>query len=123
MNYYARECVQRRNDTSPVRETTLAAPVSRHAGTSCVRRTPESVPRPAVSVVMSVNADKIHDYFGYSGSGREETAQIGQGECGQLATEVAGGFTGGFIAMYATGNGVCSALPAHFDWFEYQAAE
>ena len=60
--------------------------------------------------------------FGYSGSG-EEPAQIGLGECGLLGTEVAGGFTGVFIAMYATGNGIRSASPAHFDWFDYRPAE
>jgi alpha-N-arabinofuranosidase len=51
-----------------------------------------------------------------------EPAQIGLGECGLMATEAAGGCTGVFIAMYATGIGVRSAPPGHFDWFDYQAA-
>jgi alpha-N-arabinofuranosidase len=40
-----------------------------------------------------------------------------------LATELAGGFTGVYIALYATGNGELSTAPADFDWFEYQTAE
>ncbi len=37
-----------------------------------------------------------------------------------LATEVAGGFTGVFVAMYASGNGRPCIAPADFDWFEYR---
>jgi xylan 1,4-beta-xylosidase len=38
---------------------------------------------------------------------------------GYLSTEVAQGFTGVYLGMYATGNGKLSAAPAFFDWFEY----
>lgn len=40
-----------------------------------------------------------------------------------LASEVAGGFTGVFIAMYATGNGTRSMSPAYFDWFDYEGTQ
>ena len=79
-------------------------------------------PWPADSVVLTVQADKKHYAFGYSAGG-EEPIPFGLGESGLLATEVAGGFTGVFIAMYATGNGVRSSSPAHFDWFDYRPAE
>jgi len=36
-----------------------------------------------------------------------------------LSTEVAGTFTGMFFALYATGNGQPSSVPADFDWFDY----
>ena len=36
-----------------------------------------------------------------------------------LSSEKAGGFTGVFIGLYATGNGQKSTRPADFDWFEY----
>lgn len=36
-----------------------------------------------------------------------------------LSTPVAGGFTGAYIGMYASGNGDVSANAADFDWFEY----
>ncbi len=81
------------------------------------------VPWSADSVVLTVHADKTHYVFGFSGSGEEEPFRIGQGECGLLATEVAGGFTGVFIAMYATGNGARSISPAYFDWIDYQVSE
>lgn len=50
---------------------------------------------------------------------RSKTAEAGQGESHLLSTEVAGGFTGVFIAMYAyspSGQGA----PAAFDWFDYE---
>ncbi|UQZ35423.1 glycoside hydrolase family 43 protein [Paenibacillus sp. PK3_47] len=48
--------------------------------------------------------------------------ELGWGETHLLSTEVAGGFTGVFAAMYAvseTGQGA----PAAFDWFDYEPAE
>ena len=40
-----------------------------------------------------------------------------------LSSEEAGGFTGVYIGMYATGNGARCAAPADFDWFEYEGRE
>jgi alpha-N-arabinofuranosidase len=37
-----------------------------------------------------------------------------------LATEVAGGFTGVYLGMYATGNGQDCETPADFEWFRYE---
>ena len=37
-----------------------------------------------------------------------------------VSTEVAGGFTGVYLGMYATGNGRPASVPADFDWFEYR---
>lgn len=72
------------------------------------------------TVILTVRADKTHYVFEFS-QDNEEPVVFGSGECGLLSTEVAGGFTGVFIAMYATGNGAHSLSPAHFDWFDYQA--
>lgn len=36
-----------------------------------------------------------------------------------LSTEIAGGFTGVFVGMFATGNGQDSDTSADFDWFDY----
>jgi xylan 1,4-beta-xylosidase len=74
------------------------------------------------SVVLTVKADKESYEFGFSRS-HDEPFWFGRGECALLATEVAGGFTGVFIAMYATGNGARSSSPAHFDWFDYEVVE
>ncbi|NIK68604.1 glycoside hydrolase family 43 protein [Paenibacillus sp. BK720] len=81
------------------------------------------IPWSTDSVVLSIHADGMSYVFGFAGSGEEEPIRMGQGECRLLATEVAGGFTGVFIAMYATGNGARSITPAYFDWMDYRAAE
>ena len=48
---------------------------------------------------------------------------LGGGETRYLSTEVAGGFTGVYFGLYATGNGARSTTPAFYDWFEYEPAE
>jgi alpha-N-arabinofuranosidase len=48
---------------------------------------------------------------------------LAAGETRYLATEVAGGFTGVYLALYATGNGEPCTTPADFDWFEYEGIE
>ena len=37
-----------------------------------------------------------------------------------LSSEVAGGFTGVYFGLYATGNGRPVSAPAHFDWWDYE---
>ena len=39
-----------------------------------------------------------------------------------LSSEVAGGFTGVYFGLYATGNGQPATAPARFDWFDYEPA-
>ncbi len=46
-------------------------------------------------------------------------SEMGWGETHLLSTEVAGGFTGVFVAMYATSKSE-QATPAYFDWFDYE---
>lgn len=48
-----------------------------------------------------------------------QVLDMGWGESHLLSTEVAGGFTGIFIAMYATSPSG-QAAPAYFDWFDYE---
>jgi alpha-N-arabinofuranosidase len=45
---------------------------------------------------------------------------IGKADARYLSTETAGGFTGVYIGMFATGNGQNSVANADFDWFVYQ---
>lgn len=49
-----------------------------------------------------------------------EVIELGKGECGLLATEVAGGFTGNVFGLYATANGKKTANQALFNWFDYK---
>jgi len=73
---------------------------------------------PGGNVTLSIKADRDTYYFSYSvGSSQEKT--IASGETKYLATEVAGGFIGVYLGMYATANGRTSGTPAYFDWFEY----
>lgn len=44
---------------------------------------------------------------------------LAAGETRYLATETAGGFTGVYIGLYATGQGRHSSTVADFDWFQY----
>jgi len=37
-----------------------------------------------------------------------------------LSTEVAGGFTGVMIGLYASSNGQTTKAKVFFDWFDYQ---
>lgn len=48
-----------------------------------------------------------------------QVLDMGWGESHLLSTEVAGGFTGIFIAMYATSPAKHNT-PAYFDWFDYE---
>lgn len=47
---------------------------------------------------------------------------LAEAETRYLATEVAGGFTGVYFALYATGHGARCAAPADFDWFDYETS-
>ena len=76
------------------------------------------VPAPAGGLALSISADSTTYAFAVEdGSGNRQ--QLATGETRYLSTEVAGGFTGVYIGMYATGNGTRAAAPADFDWFEY----
>ena len=48
---------------------------------------------------------------------------IAEGETRYLSTETAGGFTGVYFGLHATGNGGRCATPAYFDWFRYRPVE
>ena len=52
--------------------------------------------------------------------GDEAFQDLGEVETRYLSSEVADGFTGVFVGMFATGNGQESSAPADFDWFEYK---
>ncbi len=48
--------------------------------------------------------------------------RLATSEMRYLGTEVAGGFTGVYLGMYATGNGQACVTPADFEWFRYEPA-
>jgi xylan 1,4-beta-xylosidase len=71
------------------------------------------------SVVLEIAADHERYTFSY-GRSESELAPVGTGLVRYLSQHVAGGFTGVYLAMYATGNGQPCDVPADFDWFDYE---
>jgi alpha-N-arabinofuranosidase len=69
-------------------------------------------------VVLAIHADRTKYTFSY-GPTENALRPLAEGETRYLSTEVAGGFTGVYFAMYTTGNGADCSQPADFDWFEY----
>ncbi|WP_336773047.1 glycoside hydrolase family 43 protein [Paenibacillus sp. MMO-58] len=72
------------------------------------------------TIVFGIEADPSNYRFFYS-EPKGPTKYLGSGECSMLSTEVAGGFTGVYFGLYATGNGRACTVPAHFDWFSYKS--
>lgn len=69
-------------------------------------------------VTLMVRADAARYTFLCGVSG-EDPAPLAGGETRYLSTEVAGGFTGVYIALYAAGG--AATPPADFEWFDYRA--
>lgn len=78
-----------------------------------------AVPVGGERLLLGLRADKDTYTFGYRESETSAPQWVGSGETRYLSTEVAGGFTGVFLGLYATGHGRRCASPADFDWFEY----
>jgi xylan 1,4-beta-xylosidase len=79
-----------------------------------------SIPWTAGSVRLRIEALPTSYQFLAGSGGETPRIFMGDGETRLLSTEVAGGFTGVFFGMYATGNGKRATSPAAFDWFEYR---
>lgn len=74
----------------------------------------------AESVILKAEADGLDLRFSY---GESEDAMKPLGEVQSMSVlsfEVAEGFTGPYVGMYATGNGESSDKKASFGWFEYR---
>jgi len=75
----------------------------------------ENIERPG-PVELHIAADE--EFYRFScGPARRELAR---GFCRYISTEVAGGFTGVYLGMYASGNGAPCTAAAHFDYVDYQ---
>ncbi|MFW6255742.1 MAG: glycoside hydrolase family 43 protein [Candidatus Sumerlaeota bacterium] len=71
-------------------------------------------------VELQIEGTPTHYIFSWKEDGQGWT-EAARGMSRYISTEVAGGFTGPYIAMYASGNGKESFAPAWFDWFDYEA--
>ena len=74
---------------------------------------------PAGAITLGVTADTGYYSFWYD-AGDAHRKHLGRGTVRHLSTEVAGGFTGVYLGLFATGDGKRSTAEADFDWFEYQ---
>lgn len=77
---------------------------------------------PAGTVILTIETTLSEYTFGYQlADGIFNVLTTGRTR--YLTSEIAGGFTGVFVGMYATGHGAVSTTPADFDWFEIQPHE
>jgi alpha-N-arabinofuranosidase len=74
---------------------------------------------PPGPVQLRITAKQLSYTFSYLPAGSTEFISLGKMETRYLSSEVAGGFTGVYLGMFASGNGKTSVTPAIFDWFEY----
>jgi alpha-N-arabinofuranosidase len=73
-------------------------------------------------ITLAVGAERDRYSFAASEEGQSEEI-LAEGASRYLSTEVAGGFTGVYLALYASGNGRKSKSKAFFDWFDYEPRE
>lgn len=79
-------------------------------------------PNEASRLVLAIDANPDRYLFSY-GNAEDALRPLGEGETRYLSTEVAGGFTGIYFGIYASGNGTPSTQPADFDWFDYRESD
>ena len=72
-------------------------------------------------IELRITAEPMQYSFAYSLDGQPPHV-LATGATRYLSSEVAGGFTGVYFGMYATGNGSPATSPADFDWFDYSPA-
>ena len=73
-------------------------------------------------VKLSIKADRNMYYLSYTMEDGEHR-MLAQGGTRYLSSEIAGGYTGVYFALYAAGNEKHSTTPAYFDWFDYMSSD
>ena len=80
-----------------------------------------SAPLPGdAPVELRIEANPREYSLSYSQAG-DGTRELDRAQARFLSSEVAGGFVGTYVGLYATGNGEPATTPAAFDWFDYRA--
>ena len=80
-------------------------------------------PLPAGPVTLEIEGNPWTYFFHVRerpGKGDDGRRRLSKARSKLLSTEVAGGFTGMYFALYATGGGQAASTPAVFEWFEYE---
>lgn len=91
--------------------------VRRRIGDLSAEVVQESISDGLINLQIAANALQYSFAYALNGITSRELATA---TSRYLSTEVAGGFTGVYIGMYATGNGQTASTTADFDWFDYQ---
>jgi alpha-N-arabinofuranosidase len=69
-------------------------------------------------VKLIVKGERTTFSFGYA-QGNDSFKEVQKVPSKFLSSETAGGFTGLYVGLYATGNGKVNRATADYDWFEY----
>ncbi len=70
-------------------------------------------------ILFRIKGNPYQYSFYFADPDTQQFAELGSLDTRYLATEVAGGFTGVMIGLYASSNGKPSQAKAFYDWFEY----
>jgi xylan 1,4-beta-xylosidase len=82
--------------------------------------TTASAPLPGTAPVeLQVVASPLEYTLSFTAEGGEPK-ELDRAITRFLSSEVAGGFVGTYVGLYATGNGEPATTPAAFDWFDYE---
>jgi alpha-N-arabinofuranosidase len=73
----------------------------------------------AEKLYLSVEAQGQNYSFYYGETSTAESCLMKDADGRILSTDVAGGFVGTYIGLYASSNGISSSNHADYDWFEY----
>ncbi len=79
----------------------------------------KALPEKLSSLTLRLEADMQRLSFSYSPDGKEYTTLVDNADASILSTDVAGGFVGNTMGVYATANGNESETFADFDYVEY----
>ncbi|OYX84124.1 MAG: glycoside hydrolase 43 family protein [Flavobacteriales bacterium 32-34-25] len=91
-----------------------------HIGT--IKAIEKRIPLNKGTVKLSISGTPEFYEFGFSQENKSITT-LGKVETKYLSTETAGGFTGAYIGLYATGNNAKSKTTADFDNFIYKVVQ
>jgi len=84
---------------------------------SVIHETGEVVLKPG-PVNLIIKGELANFNFSYS-QGNDEPKVLTKVLAKYLSSETVGGFTGVYVGLYATGNGIACTANADYDWFEY----
>jgi alpha-N-arabinofuranosidase len=72
-------------------------------------------------VLFKIEGNSWQYTFYFADPQNQQYSELGKLDTRYLSTEVAGGFTGVMIGLYASSNGMPSKAKAYYDWFDYSA--